>query len=448
MLLQFSVTNYASIKNEVLFSLVPSKDNEHPENIIKNGKFSAVSLAAIYGANASGKSNLFKAMTNAIVYIRQSNMYQHGQKIPVIPYKFCENCASIPTKFEFTFVAEDGLKYIYGFSATADKVVEEYLYVFRSSRPSMLFDRTEEKYSFPRNEKANLLPLTKMNTPNKLFLATATSWNAQCTTIPFQWFATKIDTQTSVDNQEGPALEAYKNEKEKNIAFVRKLLKMADINIVDVDVEIEEMSDNQSPISGLNFGGLLINNQIIKPKNNRIEVRTGHIVTDETGIQKRYELSLLEESLGTIQLFLFAPFLRKALETGKVLFIDEIDRSLHPILIRLLVNLFRDNRINANSAQLIFNTHETALLSLGTFRRDQIYFTEKNTENGVTDLYSLDDLSVRKDENIEKGYLLGRYGAIPYLQTEDIVGVIRTHGKIATVFPDTDQSSVLKGRKK
>jgi AAA15 family ATPase/GTPase len=287
-----------------------------------------------------------------------------------------------------------------------------------------------------------------MNTPNKLFLATATSWNAQCTTIPFQWFATKIDTQTSVDNQEGPALEAYKNEKEKNIAFVRKLLKMADINIVDVDVEIEEMSDNQSPISGLNFGGLLINNQIIKPKNNRIEVRTGHIVTDETGIQKRYELSLLEESLGTIQLFLFAPFLRKALETGKVLFIDEIDRSLHPFLIRLLVNLFRDNRINANGAQLIFNTHETALLSLGTFRRDQIYFTEKNTENGVTDLYSLDDLSVRKDENIEKGYLLGRYGAIPYLQTEDIVGVIRTHGKIATVFPDTDQSSVLKGRKK
>ena len=421
MLLQFSVTNYASIKNEVLFSLVPSKDHEHPENILKSGKFNAVSLAAIYGANASGKSNLFKAMTNAIVYIRQSNLFQHGQKIPVVPYKFCENCALIPTKFEFTFVAEDGLKYIYGFSATTDKVVEEYLYVFRSSRPSMLFERTEEKYTFPRNEKANLLPLTKMNTPNKLFLATATSWNAQCTTIPFQWFATKIDTQTSVENQEGPALEAYKNEKEENIAFVRKLLRMADINIVDVDVDIEEMSDDQSPIPGFNFGGLLINNQIIKPKNNRIEVRTGHIVTDEAGKQKRYELSLLEESLGTIQLFIFAPFLRKALETGKVLFIDEIDRSLHPILIRLLVNLFRDKRINMNGAQLIFNTHETALLSLGTFRRDQIYFTEKNPENGITDLYSLDDLSVRKDENIEKGYLLGRYGAIPYLQTEDIV---------------------------
>ncbi len=421
MLLQFSVTNFASIKNEVLFSLVPSKDKEHPENILKNGKFKANSLAAIYGANASGKSNLFKAMTTAIVYIRQSNVYQHGQKIPVVPYKFCDNCTSIPTKFEFTFVAEDGLKYIYGFSATVERVTEEYLYVFRSSKPSMLFDRTDEKYSFPRNEKANLQPLTRMNTPNKLFLATATSWNAQCTTIPFQWFATKIDTQTSVDNQEGPALEAYKNEKEENIAFVKKLMKMADINIVDVDIDIQEMPQDQSPIPGVDFGGIVINNQIIKPQNNRIEIRTGHVITDDSGAQKKYELSLLEESLGTIQLFLFAPFLRKALQTGKVLFIDEIDKSLHPSLIKLLVNLFRDARINTNGAQLIFNTHETALLSLGTFRRDQIYFTEKKPENGITDLYSLDDLSVRKDENIEKGYLLGRYGAIPYLQTEDIV---------------------------
>ena len=421
MLLQFSVTNYASIRNEVLFSLVPSKDKEHPENILKNGKYKANSLAAIYGANASGKSNLFKAMTNAIVYIRQSNVFQLGQKINVTPYKFCENSTSVPTKYEFTFIADDDLKYIYGFSATIDKVVEEYLYVFRSSKPSMLFERKEENYSFPRNEKANLSPLVKMNTPNKLFLATATAWNAQCTAAPFNWFATKIDTQTSVDNQQGLAMEAYKNEKEENIAFVKKLLKMADINIVDVEVEIEEMPEDQSPIPGVDFGGIVINNQIIKPKNNLIEVRTGHMVTDEKGNQRKYELPIMEESFGTIQIFLFAPFLRKALETGKVLFIDEIDKSLHPLLIKLIINLFRDPRFNKKGAQLIFNTHETSLLSLDTFRRDQIYFVEKNPEDGVTTLYALDDLSVRKDENIEKGYLLGRYGAIPYLQAEDIV---------------------------
>ena len=421
MLLQFLVKNYASIKEEVLFSLVPSKDKEHPENIITKGKHKANSLAAVYGANASGKSNLFKAMTNAIVYIRQSNMYQVGQKINVVPYKFCDNCISVPTKYEFTFVAEDGLKYIYGFGATIDKVVEEYLYVFRSPKPSMIFERAEEEYSFPRNEKAAMMPLTKMNTPNKLFLSTATAWNAQCTVIPFNWFATMIDTQTSVDNQQGPALEAYNNEKEENIAFVKRLMKMADINIVDVAVDIEEMKEDQSPIPGLDFGGIVINNQIIKPQNKKVDVRTGHIITDENGNQKKYELSLLEESLGTIQIFHFAPFLRKAMETGKVLFIDEIDRSLHPLLIKLIINLFRDTRINTKGAQLIFTTHETALLSLETFRRDQIYFTEKNPNNGVSVLYSLDDLSVRKDENIEKGYLLGRYGAIPYLQAEDIV---------------------------
>ncbi len=421
MLLQFSVKNYASIRDEVVFSLIPSRDTEHPENILESGKFKAKSLAAVYGANASGKSNLFKAMTSAILYIRQSNTFQYGQRIPVVPYRFRDDFESVPTRFEFIFVAEDGLKYVYGFSVTMKKVTEEYLYVFRSARPSMLFERNEEKYLFPRNEKTNLQPLTRMNTPNKLFLSTATSWNAQCTAIPYQWFASKIDTQTSMDDREGLALEAYRSDKEKNIDFVKKLLTMADIDIVDVNVEFQETPDDQPFVPGIHFAEIAIDNHILQPRNQHVEIRTGHIVTDASGIQSKYELSLPEESLGTIQLFLYAPFLRKALETGKVLFVDEIDRSLHPVLIKLLINLFRDSKVNKNGAQLIFNTHETSLLSLGTFRRDQIYFTEKNPNNGVTDLYSLDDLSVRKDENIEKGYLLGRYGAIPYLQTEDIV---------------------------
>ena len=101
--------------------------------------------------------------------------------------------------------------------------------------------------------------------------------------------------------------------------------------------------------------------------------------------------------------------------------IDELDKSLHPFIVKFLVNLFRNKTLNNKGAQLIFTTHDTTLLSLSTFRRDQIYFTEKNSETGVTDIYSLDDYTVRKDENIEKGYLLGRYGAIPYLQTEELV---------------------------
>ena len=167
---------------------------------------------------------------------------------------------------------------------------------------------------------------------------------------------------------------------------------------------------------------IVLNDQIIRPQNNyKTEVKAGHIITGENGIKKEYSLSLQEESLGTIQLFYFAPILKKTLETGKVLIIDELDKSLHPFIVKFLVNLFRNPDVNQNGAQLIFTTHDTTLLSLDVFRRDQIYFTEKDAQTGITDLYSLDDFAVRKDENIEKGYLLGRYGAIPYLHTEEIV---------------------------
>ena len=420
MLLQFSVSNYGSIKNEVLFSLVPSADKSHPENLIVLGKYKANAITAIYGANASGKSTLFKAMTNAIFFIRTSNLYQVGQGIPVVPYKFCDNPEDNPTKFEFSFIAGDGRKYVYGFSATVKAVLEEYLYCYKSAKASMVFERKGDSYVFSRGDKAALSPLTRMNTSNKLFLSTATVWNAAQTITPFKWFADKIDTQTSLDTLAGQALEEYRIHKEDNVAFVIKLMKQADINITDVSVETKEVKPQA--VGGISFDGLVINNQIIKPQTNyQVEIVTGHSITDESGMTRKYDLSLNEESMGSIQLFYFAPFLRRTLETGKVLMIDEIDRSLHPFIVKFLINVFRNKEMNRNGAQLIFTTHETTILSLDTFRRDEVYFTEKNSDTGITDLYALDDFAVRKDENIEKGYLIGRYGAIPFLQTEEIV---------------------------
>ena len=422
MLLQFLVSNYGSIKDEVMLSLVPSKDKEHPENILTKDKYRASTIAAIYGANASGKSALFKAMTFAIVFIRSSNLLQVGQKIPVNPFRFRDNYAEKPSKFEFTFVTPNEKKYVYGFTATEERIFEEYLYVYNSSKPSMLFERIEDEYKFPRAERANLQPLTRMNTSNKLFLSTATLWNAECTTIPFNWFSEKIDTQTGADGLQGQALEEYRINKDENVRFVQKLMKQADINITDIEVETKEVSVDEMQLPGVLFDGVVINNQIIKPQiNYQTEINTGHVITDENGVQKLHKLQLMEESLGTIQLFYFAPSLRKTLAEGKLFFIDELDKSLHPFIVKYLVNLFRDPEINKNGAQLIFTTHDTTLLSLDTFRRDEIFFTEKDNQTGVTDLYSLDEFSVRKDENIEKGYLLGRYGAIPYMQAEEIV---------------------------
>ena len=421
MLLQFSVTNYGSIKNQVLFSLVPSADTSHPENIVVSGRYKANAITAIYGANASGKSNLFKAMTSAIVYIRTSNMYQIGQPIPVIPYKFCDYPENNPTKYEFMFIAEDGKKYVYGFSATVHKVVEEYLYCYKSAKASLVFERKGDSYKFSRESKAALSLLTKMNTSNKLFLSTATVWNAEQTIIPFKWFAEMIDTQTSLDTLAAQALEEYRSNKQENIDFVVKLMKQADININNVTVETKEASSQVA--EGVSFEGFVINNQIIRPQAHfQTKIVTGHSITDESGVIKNYELSLNEEeSMGSIQLFYFAPFLKRTLDRGKVLMIDEIDRSLHPFIVKFLINIFRNKEINKNGAQLIFTTHETTILSLGTFRRDEVYFTEKNNDTGITELYALDDFVVRKDENIEKGYLMGRYGAVPFPQTEEIV---------------------------
>ncbi len=129
-------------------------------------------------------------------------------------------------------------------------------------------------------------------------------------------------------------------------------------------------------------------------------------------------LNLDEESLGTQMVFAFIPFIADTFNNKKVLIIDELDKSLHPFLVHYIVEMFNDPEINSNGAQLIFNTHDTNLLDLNILRRDQIWFTEKNNDNGESDLYSLSDFSVRKSENVEKGYMLGRYGAVPFIKND------------------------------
>ena len=419
MLLQFLVENYASIREEVILSLEPSADKEHSENIIKKDKNEAVSLVAVYGANASGKTGLYKALTMALIILRNSNLRQINDVIPVVPFKFDEESRFKPSRFEFSFVAEDNKKYVYGFSADTKKIYEEYLYCYKTAKPSLIFDRHESEYKFSRSEKKNLEPLVRMNTENKLFLATATAWNVESTAIPYRWLAEGIDAYTNNDAIPNIALDMYRTNEEENVEFTKKLLKQADINISDIRVESKKVKNLQGlPL----INGIVIGGQLIQPQEQyEIKIQTGHTVVDADSQSKTYTLSLNEESLGTQQLFFLSPLLRQTFEKGNVLVVDEIDSSLHPFIVKFLVNLFRNPSINKKGAQLVFTTHETTLLSLDIFRRDQIYFTEKDAATGVTDVYSLDEFAVRKTDNIEKGYLLGRYGAIPFLHTEEIV---------------------------
>lgn len=421
MLIQFTVENFLSIRDKVYLSLEPSKDSEHPENLITKGEYNAVTSAAIYGANASGKTSLFKAITIALIMLRNSNNIQVTDRLPVIPFKFDSESKNKPTSFEFTFIASDDKKYIYGFSATAEKIVEEYLYCYNSAKPTLIFDLKEgEEPKYNRAYKGKLETAYQMNTPNKLFLATATTWNAECTKIPFEWLAEYIDTFTEVMDLSGVAFEKYRTDENRQyIDFTKNLLKQADINISSIEVDEKEVIGGPAlPIQ------IMVQGKMIPPnegKRYEVEITTGHTIVDEDGNSIEYPLTLQEESLGTQLLFFYGPLLKDAFEKGKTLVLDEIDKSMHPSLVKFIMNLFRDPDINKAGAQLIVTTHETGILTLDMFRRDQIYFTEKDSKTGVTDLYSLDEFSVRKTENIEKGYLMGRYGAIPFLQNEEVL---------------------------
>ena len=421
MLVQFTVENFLSIRDKVYLSLEPSKDSEHPENLITKGDYKAVNSVAIYGANASGKSSLFKAITVALIMIRNSNNVQVTDKSPMTPFKFDFESRNKPTSFEFTFIAKDGRKYIYGFSATTEKVVEEYLYCYNTSKPTLLFDLNEnEKPKFNRAYKVKLEAAYQMNTANKLFLATATTWNVECTKSPFEWLAESIDTFTDVMELGGVAFEKYRtDENRKYIEFTKNLLKQADINISSIEVDAKEVMGGPA----LPFQ-IVVQGKIIPPNEGKhydVEITTGYTVVDENGEKTEFSLTLQEESIGTQLLFFYGPLLKDAFEKGKTIVLDEIDKSMHPSLVKFIMNLFRDPDVNKNGAQLIVTTHETGILSLDMFRRDQIYFTEKDSKSGVTDLYSLDEFSVRKTENIEKGYLMGRYGAIPFLQAGEVL---------------------------
>lgn len=411
-----------SFKDKAILSMDPSTDTEHPENINEKNGFNATNQVAIYGANASGKTSLFKAMTVATNMIKNSNFMQVNQPIfAVSPFKFDKESVKKPSEFEFIFIADDGKKYVYGFSANVERITEEYLYQYKTHKPTLIFERSEEEYEF-KGQKQLLEPLVRFNTPNKLFLATATNWNTESTMIPYKWLSEKIATFTDAQVLSDLSLNLYKGpQKESYIKFTEKLLQAADINISKINIKVKKTKIDLP--AGLMIPQVLINGQpapVNTPKEmEQIEVRTEHII-GEGDNATTYVLGLAEESLGTNQLFILGPFLKEAFDKGLTIVIDEIDKSLHTFIVKYLINMFRNKDINKAGAQLIFTTHDTALLSLKTFRRDQIYFTEKNNLTGASDLYSLDEMSVRKTDNVEKGYLLGRYGAIPYICGEEL----------------------------
>lgn len=417
MLLEFSVKNFMSFKERNTFSMIASTDSTLIDNVIEKDNVKLLKSTAIYGANASGKSNLFKALRFVVWYVSNSNLIVPGARIPVIPFKLSKNSIEEASEFEIKLLIND-VKYIYNFKVNSKEVLEENLYYYPNGYPTKIFVRTEtDKYEYSTDKKI-LTDIEEKNTNNKLFLSTATTWNYDRTRPIYDFISKNIMVVFDLETLNYFAFNKYYNDEDKSLKkFALRFLKKADFNIEEFEVFEDKMTDDK----------LKIVPNIIKdfiPVNSvGYRVSTVHKCIDDDN-ETTFDLS--EESLGTQAIFALIPALKDVIDNGKILVFDELDKSLHPTLIKYIVELFNDSDMNSNSAQLIFNTHDTNLLNSNLLRRDQIWFTEKNFKDGSSVIYPLDDFSVRKDENIEKGYLVGRYGAIPFLENnfDDLKDII------------------------
>ncbi|MGN0915034.1 MAG: ATP/GTP-binding protein [Succinivibrio sp.] len=432
MLLQFSVKNFRSIKDRVVLSMETSSDKSLTENYVCIKKDNILKSAAIFGANAAGKSNIFLALTAAILTLRRSNERQVGEKLgQIIPFLFDEETATAPTEFEFVFFVDD-IKYVYGFSATSTQIVTEYLYVYKSIRATTIFERDENglyddktgrrtslKYRFTSSAlEKKLKPLVERNSLNKLFLATSSAWNCEETKAPMLWFMNSINTySTKFNNLLSKTGVMYENDKDQSLReFVKRILREADINITDYELESHEVQ-----LDAL-ISPQALDKEGTAPtfKSKAYKISTFHSIVDKDGKRQIFPLDMHLESLGTQQLFFISPIIKNAFDTGETVCVDEFDTSMHPLLVKFLIKLFHNPALNKKNAQLIISTHTESLLDLSILRRDQIYFVDKDQDTGVSELYSLDDYTPtpRITEDIRKGYMNGRFGAVPYIREE------------------------------
>lgn len=413
MIIEFSVYNFKSIADKQTLSMVADKGNELENNIInldEPKKLRLLRSAAIYGANAAGKSNFINAMTTMASIVSESATNKNSDDLPVSGFRLNKEFNDNPTEFEVNFINE-GVRYQYGFSATKDQIIDEWLFAFPKGRSQKWFirlwddEKKEHEWDLGNSLVGEKNTWMKATRPNALFLSTAILLNSQQLSPVHNWFSNKFKfTELAGWSHDFTANKCIEDKK-----AILQFLKAADVGIDDIEVKKEKFNPNEMPESMPEpLKDLIIQN--FKDKDEYV-VRTFHKNSDG----KLTAFYLDDESHGTKKIFNFAGPLLHTLQTGNVLFIDELNDNLHPKLVGFIVSLFNDPIINSNGAQLVFTTHETSILSQDVFRRDQIWFVEKDI-NSSTKLFPLSEFSPRKGrENLEASYLDGRYGALPFV---------------------------------
>ena len=415
MLLRFSVQNHLSIKEKQELSLVASSLKDREEGLIAcdavPGK-RVLPAAVIYGANASGKTNLLRALG----FMRGAVLFSHsrgepGEPIPRSPFRLDPACAVAPSVFELDFMVA-GERYHYGFEALDDVFQSEWLYAFPNNRRQMLFERkADNSFEFGRGLKGRNRVIEDLTRPNSLFLSAAAQNNHEQLS-PVARFFSEMRTAFDIDVP-GPVLSQTLIDDDMSprvIDFLKKL----ETGIIDYRRTEQEIPEEIKKVNRAIDAAIADVNK--KPFSSDADDKATMSILelahrDREGNPVYFDVG--EESAGTQRLLGVLGRVYRTLDKGSVLVIDELDASLHTQASEAVLALVSTAERNAKGAQLITTTHDTNLLRSTLLRRDQIWFTEKD-EGGATHLYPLSDFSTRKGDNIEKGYLQGRFGAIPF----------------------------------
>lgn len=420
MLVEFRVKNFRSLRDEQVLSLVASKDKtlEDTHSIATDIKAapSLLRSAVIYGANASGKSNLIKALQYMRGVVAESaTVIQPGQTYAVQPFRLDADSTKEPTQFEVTFIL-DGVRYQYGFGMTSQRIVSEHLLVYKAFKPQRWFERHfdaetgKDVYEFGPGLKGSKNLWEGATRPNSLFLSMAVQLNSDALRPVFDWFVNGL-VIFNEQAQLSPHVSIQMLQQVEGRRQICDFLTAADISISDIEVVTRKV-----PGQAVHFDLVAGKTEVRTEELDEHQLRVSHVTEHGKAV-----FDLADESSGTRNLlFLTGPVL-DILGKGLTLVIDELDTSLHTLLVRELVRLFHRPDVNTGGAQLIFSTHDTSLLDApGLFRRDQVWFVEKDRDQASA-LVSLSEFSPRKNEALERGYLMGRYGGVPFLS--DSLGV-------------------------
>ncbi|KAF5078871.1 AAA domain, putative AbiEii toxin, Type IV TA system [anaerobic digester metagenome] len=401
MLLEFSCSNFRSIKDPITLSMIATNDSTYENELIHTDKYRISRIASIYGGNGSGKTSIIQAIEYLKFLVVSSLNYQLGDKIPGNPHKLS---LDDPTILKIQFI-KNNVRFAYGLSVTRTHVTEEYLYHFPKGRQALIFDRKGDEINIGDIYLKDSETAKNILKPNKLFLSCAANYSSiKEYETAFMFFKEDLVVYSNDHNN---WLDYSVESLGKDPAIKRDFIDFMHsigTGLVDVRTKIEQKRFDANDLPSEMPD--LLKDLITSQDANIIDVKLDY---------NRFTLDLEEESSGIKKLFEILCPLIDIIKNDKILIWDEFETNFHPCIITDLLAYFQQKKTNSQS-QLIFTTHDINLLDLKRFRRDQIWFTELTSTDRSTDFYSLAELkNVRKDENIQKGYISGKYGAIPCL---------------------------------